>query len=80
MRLVIEVDGPTHDATVEEDAIRQQVIQNQGITFLRFKNDEVFDDLPSVLERIMNTAGVSSSTRSPSPPPRRTGRGPGGGV
>jgi very-short-patch-repair endonuclease len=101
MRLVIEVDGPTHDATVEEDAIRQQVIENQGITFLRFKNNEVFEDLPSVLERIMNTAGVATAaslwndeqaSRTPlpaernqaqqaaSPPPRRTGRGPGGGV
>jgi very-short-patch-repair endonuclease len=103
MRLVIEVDGPTHDTTVEEDAIRQQVIQNQGITVLRFNNDEVFDDLPSVLERIMNLAGVAAASASvsneeqasrtsalpaernhaqqaASPPPRRTGRGPGGGV
>ena len=103
MRLVIEVDGPTHDATVEEDAIRQQVIENQGITFLRFKNDEVFDDLPSVLERILNVVGVANVSPSPfngeqasptsplpaergqaqqavAPPPRRTGRGPGGGV
>jgi len=89
MRLVIEVDGPTHDATVEEDAIRRQVIENQGITFLRFKNDEVFDDLPSVLERIMNAAGIASGTPASSeqnqasiisPPPRRTGRAPRGGV
>jgi very-short-patch-repair endonuclease len=90
MRLVIEVDGPTHAATVEEDAIRQEAIQSQGITVLRFKNDEIFDDLPSVLERIMITAGVSSAATSPSPPLDRTaaklflplpvGRGGGRGV
>jgi len=103
MRLVIEVDGPTHDATVEEDTIRQQVIEDQGIRVLRFGNGEVFEDLPSVLERIMYTAGVVTATasvpngeqasptspllagrerasRAVAPPPRRTGRGQGGGV
>jgi len=77
-RLSIEVDGPIHCATEQEDAIRGQIIESRGITVLRFKNEEVFDDLPSVLERITKAAEVNpQSTSSPSP---STGRGPGGGV
>ncbi len=52
MRLVIEVDGPIHEYTQEEDAVRQQFLESQGLRVLRFTNDEVLNDLPSVLARI----------------------------
>ena len=50
--LVIEVDGPIHQYSIEEDAIRQEYIESYGLRLLRFTNDEVLNNLDSVLSRI----------------------------
>jgi very-short-patch-repair endonuclease len=50
--VAIEVDGPIHDYTPEQDASRQEFIEAHGIRVIRFKNEEVFDDLPHVLATI----------------------------
>ena len=75
-RIVIEVDGPIHDTQVDDDRYRQEIIEARGLTVLRFQNHEVLNDLPSVLERILQAAGIPTSS-SPSP---QAGRGQGGGV
>jgi very-short-patch-repair endonuclease len=51
-RLVIEVDGPIHDYTPEEDAIRQEFLETLGLRVLRFDNDAVLNEIEGVLERI----------------------------
>jgi very-short-patch-repair endonuclease len=53
-RLVIEVDGGIHDApdVAEHDELRQSVLENQGLRVLRIRNEEISDDLASVVERI----------------------------
>ncbi len=51
-RLVIELDGPIHESQRQEDAQRQRVIEAFGYRVLRFRNDEVFSNLPSVLARV----------------------------
>ena len=53
--LVIEVDGPIHDYTPQEDAIRQEYLESLGLQVLRFTNDQIFDDLDKILETICNT-------------------------
>jgi very-short-patch-repair endonuclease len=50
--VAIEIDGPIHDYTPEHDASRQEFIEAHGIRVIRFKNEEVFDDLPRVLATI----------------------------
>jgi very-short-patch-repair endonuclease len=52
LRLVIEIDGPIHDGQVDDDQEREYVLTGRGLTFLRFTNDQVLHDLPSVLARI----------------------------
>jgi very-short-patch-repair endonuclease len=52
MKLVVEIDGPIHDYTPYEDAIRQEFLEAQGLTVLRFNNDMVMQSIDSVLERI----------------------------
>jgi very-short-patch-repair endonuclease len=54
-KLVIEVDGAIHDYAPEEDAIRQEVLESKGLTVLRFRNEEIFDELEQVLEVIRET-------------------------
>ncbi len=54
--LIIEVDGDIHEFTKEEDAIRTLVLNQHGFTVIRFANNEVFNDLQNVLEKIKATA------------------------
>jgi very-short-patch-repair endonuclease len=52
-KLVVEVDGSVHEYTVEEDAIRQQFLEEvHGLTVLRFSNGDVLGNLNGVLEAI----------------------------
>ena len=50
--LVIEVDGKIHDERKDIDAVRDRFFQSQGLTVLRFTNDEIFDGLGAVLQQI----------------------------
>lgn len=61
--LVIEVDGPIHSRTREEDAIRQEYLEQAGLTVIRFTNEEVLQSLESVLERIRIALRSSPSLR-----------------
>jgi very-short-patch-repair endonuclease len=52
IRLIIEVDGPTHQYSREEDAIRQAFLEGLGFVVVRFTNLDVLNDLPAVLDVI----------------------------
>lgn len=54
IKLAVEVDGATHvtDEQIEYDKNRQAEIESAGVTFLRFTNEEVYDDRYNVLEKI----------------------------
>jgi len=54
VHLAIEVDGKDHDAKQkkEYDSERQEIIEGQNITVLRFKNEEVIDKIESVIKKI----------------------------
>jgi len=51
-RLIIEVDGSIHENSFESDQSRQQNLEKDGYKFLRFTNEEIFQDLNSVLQII----------------------------
>ncbi|MBZ0317730.1 MAG: endonuclease domain-containing protein [Anaerolineae bacterium] len=50
--VIIEVDGPIHEYTPEQDATRQAYLEALGFVVLRFMNDEVLSEMRGVLERI----------------------------
>ena len=58
-KLCIEVDGGIHDTRRELDEARTKALGTLKIRVIRFRNEEVLDDLPSVLERI--TAALGST-------------------
>jgi very-short-patch-repair endonuclease len=65
-KLGIEIDGGYHEenAQVENDASRSAaILERRGIDVVRFSNDEVLEDLPSVLEAIRREVAL----RTPSP-------------
>ena len=51
-RLAIEVDGPVHDEQRHYDEARTEALQRMNIRVLRFRNEEVLSNLPSVVRRI----------------------------
>jgi very-short-patch-repair endonuclease len=55
--LVVELDGPIHELQREADAERQAWLEAEGLTVLRFKNDDVLDGLNLVLEAIQKRIG-----------------------
>jgi very-short-patch-repair endonuclease len=53
-KLIIEVDGASHDLTVEHDARRDATLRTAGYRMLRFRNDELRGNLEGVCRAILN--------------------------
>jgi len=52
LRLIIEVDGPSHELTAGADTIRTRRLEAQGYRIIRFSNEQVMRELDSVVETI----------------------------
>ena len=54
LKLAVEVDGDSHFSEGSErgDKERQHFIESFGISFLRFTNNDIYENLDTVLERI----------------------------
>jgi hypothetical protein len=52
LKLVIEIDGESHDGKFEKDMIRQQKLESLGLTVLRFNDLDVKRDMGNVLMAI----------------------------
>ena len=49
-RLVVEVDGPIHQYTPEEDVIRQSFLEEADMRVLRFTNKQIETDIERVMD------------------------------
>jgi very-short-patch-repair endonuclease len=56
--LVVEVDGDIHDLQQEEDARREAVLREMGLTIVRFRNENVIQALPTVVENIRSLISI----------------------
>ena len=54
LKLVIEIDGSSHNDKEAYDKRRQKDIQTLGICFIRFKEHEIRDNLDRCVEVIKN--------------------------
>ena len=56
-RLVIEVDGGYHSERTqqEDDAVRQQWLEQNGYAVIRFSNEEVLVDIEGSISTIINS-------------------------
>lgn len=52
--LIVELDGGIHEMQKEYDAERETYLIALGFRIIRFKNEEVCQDLNSVLQKILN--------------------------
>lgn len=74
-RLVIEVDGEYHLNNKEYDDARTEFLKDEGFDVIRFTNDEVINNLQTVLVKIKSTLESRVSIRSTSPSPAEKGPG-----
>jgi very-short-patch-repair endonuclease len=58
-KLVVELDGKSHDDREEYDRIRQQFLANLGLTVFRVTNDDVLTNIDGVAEGIARVARLS---------------------
>ena len=63
-RIVIELDGPIHDAQQERDAKRDEILKSQGFKILRIKNEEL-TNIDRVLKSISANFNPSNNYHSP---------------
>ncbi len=70
-RLVVEIDGASHDQTVAHDKRRTAWLNSQGFKVIRFTNRDVLDNLDGVVQTIANA--VVAANPSPSPLPQGEG-------
>lgn len=52
LRLVIEIDGESHDGRFEKDIVRQQKLESMGLYILRFNDIEIKKEMYNVLRTI----------------------------
>jgi very-short-patch-repair endonuclease len=64
IKLCVELDGGIHDARQEQDAARTAQLQARGLGVIRLRNEEVENEIDSVLRRIAKEA-----TRTDHPEP-----------
>ena len=50
--VVVELDGSIHAGREEEDRLRQEYIERQGLKVARFTNEQVMENLEAVVEEI----------------------------
>jgi very-short-patch-repair endonuclease len=64
-RLIVEADGPMHDA--EADARRDAWLKHQGFTVLRFANSEISTWRDRVFDRVREVVGPAGAPSSGPP-------------
>ena len=60
-RLVVEVDGKSHESKLEYDRIRTQYLKCPGYRVLRFSNDRVLAETRAVLRSIRRHLSLPKS-------------------
>ncbi len=71
--IVVEVDGPIHDFQHEYDQMRTAYLHDKGFSELRFKNEEIINNLEQVINRIKVALYSPSTGVINSPSPRERG-------
>lgn len=58
LKLIIEVDGTSHDSRSASDIKRDRKLKKMGYSILRFTNEEIFFDLNAVKKKIKTRISV----------------------
>jgi very-short-patch-repair endonuclease len=65
LKLVIEIDGYTHNYKFEYDSFRQKQLENFGLKIIRFDDIEIKKSMNDVLRALENIVVEISEAKSP---------------
>lgn len=51
-KLVIEIDGKIHKNQIEQDVLRTEILHTLGLKVIRFKNEEIEQNIINTLEKL----------------------------
>ena len=57
-RLVVEIDGESHNSTADQDQTRTAFMKQQGWNVLRFNNEDVLEDPESVVRGVVQSLSL----------------------
>jgi very-short-patch-repair endonuclease len=63
-RCVIEIDGASHDARQDRDAIRDKYLQQNNIVVMRFTEAETLRDPIAVIETVYMKLGIPLTSKT----------------
>jgi bifunctional enzyme CysN/CysC len=74
-KIIIELDGSQHanEHNLAKDKKRSEFLNSQGFKVIRFWNNEVFENIDSVVETIYNSFNFEQESSHPNPPPNGEG-------
>lgn len=52
LKLVIEIDGYSHNFTIERDIAKDNYLKNLGYTVIRFQETEIYKDMNNVIRTL----------------------------
>ena len=64
LKLIIEIDGITHNDKLDEDRFRQKKLESLGLNVIRFTEEEVRSNLPGVVKAIEKYIARSQETQA----------------
>jgi len=67
-KLVIEIDGYSHDVRQKEDAKREAFLNQSGYTVLHFSNEAVYEDATAIAQTIRAYLDDRKNNRPTIPP------------
>lgn len=56
-KLIVELDGFSHDVAPERDVVRDQALRDAGYRVLHFSNEEVYSNIEGVVTAIKLAVG-----------------------
>ena len=59
-KLVVELDGKIHEQQKEHDKLRTILINQKGISVMRFTNDQITQDMQGILSSVIDCISSSS--------------------
>jgi len=67
-KLIIEIDGESHDTRQKHDVARSHYLNDLGYTVMRFTNEAVYQNREGVLQDIIRKAQELFQAQPPTPP------------
>jgi very-short-patch-repair endonuclease len=75
LKLIVELDGGQHSERAAEDAARTSRLQAQGFVVVRYWNNDVMNDLDSVIRDLERRVEALRAAPLPCPLPAQRGEG-----